>query len=94
VDVVDVAVVVAVVVAVDVPVVDDVCVDVEFVALVVVVDAAASTAVMLVVGEDWPCAYAPIPPEIRTSIAATVSICSLPVSTFMFYRVCCVREPI
>ncbi len=35
---------------------------------------------------SWACAYAAIPPEIRTSIAAAVRIWSLPVSTCMNYR--------
>ncbi len=42
----------------------------------------------------WFCAYAAIPPEIRTSIAATVSICSFPAFTCMLVRPSSVPEPI
>jgi hypothetical protein len=37
-------------------------------------------------GAYWFCAYAAIPPETRTSIAATVRICSLPAFTCMLLR--------
>ena len=39
--------------------------------------------------ELWACAYAAIPPETMTSIAATVRIWSLPAFTFMLLRVRC-----
>jgi len=37
---------------------------------------------------DWFCAYAAIPPETMTSIAATVRIWSLPAFTCMLLRIC------
>lgn len=72
---------VVVVVVVELPVVLD-----EELALLV--DAELLDEVEVVVDElaFWSCAYAPIPPEIRTRMAAAVRIWSLPVSTFMNYQ--------
>ena len=60
-------------------------VDVEFVSLLAKAIGAPPAGV-LADEADWACAYAAIPPEIRTSIAATVRIWSLPAFTCMLLR--------
>jgi len=100
VDVVDVFVMVVVDVIVVVNVVVEsagcICNGVEPLPLVVgaLAEAEDGTPVAPVVEDDWFCAYAAIPPEIRTSIAATVSIWSLPALTCMLLRVCCPHDSI
>jgi hypothetical protein len=67
----------------DVEFVDDE--DVEFVSPAANVIGARPAGV-LAEPADWACAYAAIPPETRTSIAATVRIWSLPAFTCMLLR--------
>jgi len=90
---VTVAVEVTVLVTVDVEVVELVCVEVEFVSAAASATGAEPTD-RLADDADCPCAYAAIPPEIRTSIAAIVRICSFPALTCMFPRIYGAREAI
>jgi hypothetical protein len=76
--------VVTVAAAVDLLVVDDVWFEDE----VVVLDEDTWSAAAIGWMEKFlSCAYAAIPPEIRTRIAAAVRICSLPVSKCISYRI-------
>lgn len=83
-----------VVVVVVVELVEDVeDVEVEFVVVVEFVSLPANATGVAAAGRppddaDWFTAYAAIPPETRTSIAATVRICSLPAFSCMLLRTC------